>query len=163
MKLIYATCLASLIVSVGGTSFASAQSHLPTGEQIAKAAKAARLNLAVAATAEKYGRRVTVTPIDFSKINTAKNLEKWQVIAVVDATCIPGLRNGRHDVLVARLSGQWHAFFETGGKIVSENGRLEVSSKTDGAKTVNLRPVITMPPPGFVRIFASVPLLTSFA
>lgn len=130
------TVLASmtLLFVAGGANLTFAQGQSPTGEAIARAARGARLNPAASTTAEKDGMRATVTPVDLSKIKTPTDLEKGQVIAVVDVKGIPDMPDGKYNVFVVKLNDGWTEFFESGGKIVKHVKRVEVSSTTPGER-----------------------------
>ena len=104
------------------------------------------MNPRASTTAEKDGKKVTVTSIDSSKIKTSKELGKGQVVAVLDVEGIPELPNGRYNVFVAKIGGHWQAFFESGGKIVKRDETIEVSSKSPNQHQAGTEPVIVMAP-----------------
>jgi hypothetical protein len=147
MKRFSSVCVMTLFFVAVGPYAAFAKAQMPTGEEIAKAAKAAKLNSEASATAKKDGQKVTVTSMDFSKIKTPKDLEKGQVVAVIAVKGVRGLPNGKYDVFLIKTNDRWHAFFESGGKIVKEDNHVEVSSTKSDGERVNIRPVIEMPPP----------------
>ena len=125
-----------------------AQRKMPTGEEIAKSAKSAKLNRQASATSEKDGMKVTVTPMDLSKIKTPKDLEKGQVVAVVDVKGLPDLPNGEYNLFVVKLNGGWQEIFESGGKIVGQAEQVEVSSTKPDERNTSTGPVIVLAPGG---------------
>ncbi len=100
---------------VSSCTFAAAQkiirTPLPTGEEITKAAEMAMLNHRASVTAEKDGKKVTVTPVDSTKTKTSQNLEKGQVVGLIDVEGIPELPNGKYVVFVRKSAGRWQAIF----------------------------------------------------
>jgi len=139
----------TLIFMGVGVSLALVQAKKPTGEEIARAAKAVNLNLGASATAEKDGMKVTFTPMDFSKIKTPTDLEKGQVVAVVDVKGIPELPNGKYNVFLVKSNDRWQAFFESGGRIVEQCERVEVSSTKPNERRMSTGPVIVLTPSCF--------------
>jgi hypothetical protein len=127
-------CLGLLLSVCGAVNSTFAQRKMPTGEEIAKSAKSAKLNSQASITSEKDGMKVTVTPMDLSKIKAPKDLEKGQVIAVVDVKGFLDLPNGKYNVFVVKSNDGWQAFFESGGKIVEQLKRVEVSSVTSAER-----------------------------
>ena len=137
-RVLYLGLLLSVCVVAGGVNSAFAQRQIPTGEQIAKSAKSAKLNPAASITADKNGIKATVTPVDLSKIKSPKNLEKGQVIAVVDITGVPDLPDGKYNVFVVKLNDGWQELFESGGKILKQT-KIEVTSSQPGARTMGFK------------------------
>ena len=100
---------------------------MPTGEEIAKAAKFATLNSAAFSTTENDGIKVIVMPVDLSKVKNIKDLENGQVIAVVAFEGNPHLPDGKYNVYVVKLNDGWHEFFESGGKLFGPAKRVEIT------------------------------------
>src|SRR5690242_2955273 len=113
----------------GGANSTFAQRENPTGREIARAAKVAKLNPSASETSEKDGKKVTVTPIDLSRINNPKDLEKGYVVAVINVKGILELPDGKYNVFVAKSNDAWQAFFESGGRIAKQDESVKVSSK----------------------------------
>ena len=105
-----------LLLSVCALATAQTAIQLPTGETIAKAAKAARLKPKASTTSEKYGMKVRVTPTDLSNVKSSEDLAMGQVIAVVDVKGVPDLPNGRYNLFVVKLNDGWQEFLESGGR-----------------------------------------------
>lgn len=81
MKRLSFRCFTTLFFVVMGAYAAFAKAQMPTGQEIARAAMAAKPNSKASATAQKKGTKVTVTPMDFSDIRTLQDLERGYVAA----------------------------------------------------------------------------------
>ena len=99
---------------------ASAKNDAPTAEEIARASRSIALNAKASKTAARDGGKVTVTATDLSKLKTVAELERGQVIAVVQATGVKDLRSGKYDVYVMKRDRGWQAFFLSQGKVFEE-------------------------------------------
>lgn len=129
----------------GGANSTFAQRQKPTGHEIARAAKVAKLNRRASTTSEKDGKKVTVTPMDLSKINNLKDLEKGHVIAVIDVKGILELPDGKYNLFVAKSNDAWQAFFESGGRIAKQDENVKVSSKEIDERKVGPEPDVMAP------------------
>lgn len=136
----------ALILVAGGVYWASAQRRMPTGEEIARAAKAGRLNPRDSATAEEGGKKIAITSMDSSKIKTSTDLEKGQVVAVIDVEGVAELPNGTYNLFLVKLNDHWQVLFESGGKIVKRDRSVEVNSTEPDHRKVGAKPEIVMAP-----------------
>jgi len=140
-----------LLLSIGvfsGINSTLAQRQMPTGDEIARAAKAAKLNPRDSATSKKYGMTVKVTPMDLSNINTPEDIANGQVVAVVDVKGVRDLPDGEYNVFVVKVNNVWQESFEFDGKIVGQAKRLEVSSTKPSERQAGTGPMVVLSPGG---------------
>lgn len=157
MKRFFAFCITILLLLVAAANLSFAQGQIPTGEQISRAAKATKLDRGSSTTAEKDGMKVTVTPADLSKIKSSKDLEKGQIVAVVDVNGIPELPNGRYNVFLLKSNDRWQSFLESGGKIAGDFKRVELSSTKPDERQSRRQPEIVLAPGWCLEICANGP------
>jgi hypothetical protein len=139
MKRFPPVCVIILFFIEIGICGASAKSKIPTGEEIAVAAKAVTLNRSAAITGKKDSVRLTLTPVSFSKMITSRVLEKGQVVALLEATGVSDLPNGKYAVFLMKSNGQWLGVFESGGKIVARCTRVRVSSTNPSERRFHIQ------------------------
>jgi hypothetical protein len=122
-----------------------AKNDVPTAEEFARATRSIKLNASLSKTDEREGGKVTVTGTDLSNLKSVRELEKGQVIAVVQATGIKDLPNGKYNVYVAKRDRRWQAFFLSRGKLFEECGVTVTEGAAAGQK---VRPIeIKFPKP----------------
>ncbi|SRR5713226_4641990 len=108
----------------------------PTGTDIAQKAAKAQLASANTVSAQKEGKKIKFTPIDFDAIQTVDDLD-GKVVGVLE-TALPGesLPPGKYDLFLAKSGNDWHVYAESGGTIVQDTTHVQISqsAKTQGSK-----------------------------
>ena len=101
----------------------------PNGREIADMAKKTRSRTDVV-LGKKDGKNVKFTPAEMKHIKDLDEFEDGQVIGILenelegDETNLP---QGKHNVFLGKVDGNWKAYAEAGGEISTEAARVEVS------------------------------------
>lgn len=121
----------------------AARKDKPAGQEISEKAKAVKLDPANAATAERGGKKIKVTPVDLSHVKTEADLEDGQVVGVLETEVAgdeTGLPPGKYHIFVAKVGDVWHAYAESGGTIAAEAKRVRVErTKEKPTKKADIR------------------------
>ncbi len=125
-----------LIVCIIIASSAVAQRDKdPTAMEIAGRLAAIKLDTSLSVRAEQGAKRVQVTPVVAASIDGSKDLEEGRIIGVLDAQGnVDNVPNGKHNIFVTKVNDVWHAYAESGGKIVAKSKRVTVESADDVRK-----------------------------
>jgi len=101
----------------------------PSGREIADMAKKTRTRTDVV-LGKKDGKNVKFTPAELEHLKDLDEFEDGQVIGILenelegDETNLP---QGKHNVFLSKVDGNWKAYAEAGGEISTEAARVEVS------------------------------------
>lgn len=142
MKRVRPVCCITLFFVAIGAGGAFAKSSRPTGEEIARAAKTLKLDRQTTATAQERDKKVTITLADFSGVKNRGDLENGYVAGVIDVKGTPGLPDGRYNLFLLKKNQRWHALFESGGRIIKQDDRVEIRSTKSHAERI--RPIINL-------------------
>ena len=138
-----------LMVLAGVTSFASAQDEKePAATEIVKRVAAIKLDTSLTVRGERGPKKVEVTPVAADSISGSRELEEGRIIGLLDARGnVDNVPNGKHHIFIKKVNGVWHAYAESGGKIVAKSKRVTVENTDDGGKPeieFNLRITLTV-------------------
>lgn len=95
----------------------------PAGKDISEKAKAARLDTTNRGSAEKGGKKTTLTPAHLDHVKSVGDLEQGQFIGVLDTEIAgdkAGLAPGTYNMFIAKVGNDWHVYAESGGTIAGE-------------------------------------------
>lgn len=83
----------------------------------------------------KDGKSIVFTPADTRRVVQEEDYEKGQVIGVLENQLEgdeTGLPPGRHNLFLCKVKEEWCVFAESGGKIVGQALRVEVTKHRIG-------------------------------
>jgi hypothetical protein len=127
----YALTLLTLLFL--GSVTPAALAKRPTGEEITKKAKAAKLDKGNSASAMIKGQKVQFTPVEGDQRLSQSELEEGVVLGVLDTEAKGGkLPAGRYNAYAAKDDGDWKVYLESDGRIVQEVRNVKVEKHAGG-------------------------------
>ncbi len=108
-----------------------AVSSLVIGTSLVLAAETVHLNTKHKTIATQGVKKVALTPAIAQKGFGAKELEKGQIVGVIETENIDNIPNGKYNIFVAKAGNTWQAHLESNGKIVAKSKSVKVTQAAE--------------------------------
>lgn len=114
-----------------------ARKEKPTGQEIAKKAKKAKLEPKRALQAKRYGKRVKFTPANLDHVAKINELDDGVILGELETELEKeetGIPPGKHNLLLAGLETGWQIYAESGGEIIGKAAQVRLELYPQGSR-----------------------------
>lgn len=114
-----------------------ARKEKPTGEEMAKKAKKAKLEPKRALHAKRYGKRLKFTPANLDHIRKMSELDDGVILGELETELEKeetGIPPGKHSLFLAGLENGWQIYAESDGEIVGKAAQVRLELYPQGSR-----------------------------